>query len=98
MARHDTPHTAHLGITGRVQGVYYRESMRRKAAELGVAGWVRNLADGSVEAVVQGPEGAVRQLVAWCRTGPPQARVEAVVADVLDDSARFDGFETRPSA
>lgn len=67
-----------LKIRGRVQGVYYRESMRQEAMRLGVTGWVRNRRDGSVEALVQGEAPLVEQLVQWCHQGPPAARVEAV--------------------
>ncbi|MDA8066200.1 MAG: acylphosphatase [Thermaerobacter sp.] len=67
-----------LLIGGRVQGVWYRESMRREAVAMGVAGWVRNLPDGSVEAFLEGPPEAVERLVAWARRGPPAARVSWV--------------------
>lgn len=65
-------------VTGRVQGVWYRESCRRAADELGVHGWVRNRADGAVEAAVEGPPAAVDRLLAWMRTGPPRATVVRV--------------------
>lgn len=71
--------TLHLRITGKVQGVWFRESMRQEAERLGVAGWVCNRADGSVEAVIQGSEAAVDALLAWTHKGPPMARVEQVV-------------------
>ncbi len=68
----------HLLISGKVQGVFFRESMRREAERLGVTGWVRNLPDGRVEAVVAGPGPAVHELVAWCGHGPSGAAVKAV--------------------
>ena len=65
-------------VRGRVQGVWFRESARRRAEELGVAGWVRNRWDGTVEAEVEGPADSVAVLVSWLGHGPPQARVDAV--------------------
>ncbi len=69
-------------IRGRVQGVWYRGAMQAEARRLGVCGWVRNLADGSVESVVEGAPDAVRAVVDWCRTGPPGARVTDVADQV----------------
>ncbi|MEW6416056.1 MAG: acylphosphatase [Pseudomonadota bacterium] len=85
--------TRHLRIHGRVQGVWFRESMRQEAARLGVTGWVRNTADGKVEAVVQGPAEAVDALIAWAHKGPPMARVERV--EVSEAGGTFQGFEKR---
>ena len=85
--------TLHLRIFGRVQGVWFRESMRREAERLGVAGWVRNQPDGSVEAVAQGAPAAVDALVAWARIGPPQARVERIVETETEGHYRV--FEKR---
>lgn len=65
-------------VTGHVQGVFYRDTCRREAARRGVTGWVRNRDDGSVEAVFEGQEQAVADLVAWARQGPPSATVMAV--------------------
>jgi acylphosphatase len=65
-------------VHGRVQGVAFRHHTVRRALELGVTGWVRNLADGSVEGLFEGEESAVNALVDWCRQGPPAALVERV--------------------
>jgi acylphosphatase len=85
--------TLHLQILGRVQGVWFRESMRREAERLGVSGWVRNRPDGSVEAVAQGAPEAVDALVEWARIGPPQARVERIVETETEGHYRV--FEKR---
>jgi len=65
-------------VTGRVQGVFFRASMRDRAEQLGVSGWVSNEPDGSVRAHLEGPADAVQGLVAWCAEGPPNARVDDV--------------------
>jgi len=65
-------------VTGRVQGVWFRESCRDQAQAAGVAGWVGNLADGRVEVVLEGPPAAVDEVLAWCRRGPGRARVDGV--------------------
>jgi acylphosphatase len=69
---------ARIRITGRVQGVYFRGETYDRARSLGVAGWVRNAPDGSVEAVFEGEDERVDALVAWCRRGPAAARVAGV--------------------
>ena len=69
---------ARLRVTGRVQGVFYRQSTVTEAGRLGLAGSVRNLSDGSVEVVAEGARDAVEGLVAWCRLGPPSADVASV--------------------
>ena len=68
----------HLIVRGLVQGVFFRASTVKQASALGVSGVVRNLADGSVEVVAEGGEAALRELVAWCRHGPPGARVSSL--------------------
>ena len=78
--------TLHLIIQGFVQGVYYRESMRREAQRLSVTGWVRNCDDGTVEAVVQGTPEAVEALLRWANRGPERARVERVHVRETDGS------------
>ena len=65
-------------ISGRVQGVYFRDSLRTAAEEEGVSGWVRNLPDRRVEAVLEGDPQSVSQVIEWSRMGPPAARVEGV--------------------
>jgi acylphosphatase len=69
---------AHVVVHGRVQGVFFRDGVREQARALGIAGWVRNRIDGTVEGAFEGPRAAVERLVSWCRTGPPRARVEDV--------------------
>ena len=65
-------------VSGRVQGVWFRESCREEAVAAGVSGWVRNRSDGRVEVVLEGPPAAVSRVVAWCDDGPPRARVDRV--------------------
>jgi acylphosphatase len=81
-------------VDGLVQGVGFRASCARRATDAGLAGWVRNLADGRVEAVFEGPTDAVDALVAWCREGPPFARVTGVTLDVEPAVAEV-GFTVR---
>lgn len=92
--------TRHLLIEGLVQGVGYRAAMQAQAQRLGLNGWVRNRADGGVEAIVQGPAESLERLVAWAHRGPPAARVRAVrVADAqLEPERRFTRFEQLPTA
>ena len=87
--------TRRLVIRGRVQGVFFRESMRQEAARLGVTGWVRNTRDGTVEAVVQGNADAVEAITRWAHRGPEDARVLGV--DVFETEGDFDAFEKRPT-
>jgi acylphosphatase len=83
--------TLHLVIRGRVQGVFFRNSMQREARKLGVAGWVRNCSDGAVEAVVQGESDAVDAIVRWAHQGPEMAQVAHV--DVAPCAGDFSHFE-----
>ena len=81
-------------VSGRVQGVFFRETCRRRARSCGVAGWVRNCPDGTVEAILEGEEAGVEQVLAWMRAGPSAA----VVTDVRvapEDPAGEDGFLVR---
>ena len=83
----------HLFVSGRVQGVGFRYSAVGAARRIGgLAGWVRNLDDGRVEAVVEGPREKLEELIAWCRVGPPSARVEDVEVSWEPPSGEFKDF------
>jgi acylphosphatase len=88
--------TMSVRIRGRVQGVGFRAWLAREALGRGVAGWVRNRRDGSVEALLTGEEPAVRGLVEACRRGPPAARVEAIET-ALAESGGVWGFAELPT-
>ena len=81
-------------VEGRVQGVFFRDSCRREASDAGVAGWARNLPDGRVEAVFEGPPDAVERLVDWCRHGPPRATVTGIRVHVEEPTGEH-GFRVR---
>lgn len=81
-------------VEGRVQGVFFRDSTRREALRLGLSGWVRNLPDGRVEAVFEGPAEAVTSAVAWMRHGPDHALVTAL-EESAEEPAGLTGFEIR---
>jgi acylphosphatase len=85
---------ARVVIRGRVQGVFFRVETRERARSLGLAGWVRNNPDGTVEAVFQGERDRVDSMLAWCRRGPAGAHVEDVEVEWAEPRAE-DGFATR---
>jgi acylphosphatase len=85
----------HAVIRGRVQGVGFRYNAREAAQRLSLNGWVRNLADGTVETVAVGPQNALETYLNWLHEGPPGARVAAVDADWADSSQTFTTFEIR---
>jgi acylphosphatase len=85
----------HVVVRGDVQGVFFRDSTRKEAEANGVAGWVRNRDDGSVEAVFEGSNDAVESMLEWCRSGPSRAQVEDMDVSVEDDSDGLEGFEVR---
>ncbi len=83
----------HLLISGRVQGVAYRAHTEAKANSLGLTGWVRNLPAGQVEVVAEGPEEKLEELIAWCRVGPPAARVKDVDVNRAPATGEFSAFD-----
>ena len=85
----------HATISGRVQGVAFRDSARQEAEKLGLTGWVRNTEKGSVEAMFEGDSGAVNQMVEWCKSGPSSADVEDVSTERETPSGDLSGFEVR---
>ncbi len=82
-------------ISGKVQGVYYRASAAKKAAALGVTGYAKNLPDGRVEMVAEGPHPSLTSLRQWCNDGPPAADVDRVDATESPATGEFTSFETR---
>jgi acylphosphatase len=89
--------TRQLRIAGKVQGVGFRYSLQEEAARLGVAGWVRNRRDGSVEALVQGAPEAVDALISWARSGPPGARVVDFRIETPPGTKICTGFQIAPT-
>jgi len=87
----------HLVISGRVQGVYFRQSTRIKAQELGVSGWVRNRSNGTVEMVAEGPVESLELLVNWCGVGPDMAQVTALERVDGEAAGIPEGFDVRPT-
>ena len=93
----ETTTSVRLRIIGRVQGVWFRGWAVDQARELGLSGWIRNRADGSVEALLAGPESRVRSMIERCRRGPPAARVDRVIEEPAGKSASG-GFRQLPTA
>ena len=90
--------TRRLRIFGRVQGVFFREAMRRRAEQLKVTGWVRNCADGTVEAIAQGDAFEVGRLIEWAQRGSDAARVDRVELESVEDDIHYATFDKKPSA
>lgn len=86
---------ARVRVTGRVQGVFFRQATVEMAEGLGLCGWVRNLPDGTVEALFEGEKALVEQAIAWCHHGPPRAAVDDLVIEWLDGPAECAGFVIR---
>jgi len=85
----------HIFVSGRVQGVFFRENTRKKAQKLEVAGWVRNLPDGRVEAVFEGEKDKIEELVNWAKKGPMFAKVNGVEIILEEYKEEFDNFEIK---
>lgn len=88
---------ARVLVSGKVQGVFYRDTTKKEADRRGLHGWVRNLRDGRVEAVFEGPEAEVAAMVAWCRIGSPLSR-PTFVDRVAEPEEGLAGFEIRATA
>jgi acylphosphatase len=84
---------AHVFVSGRVQGVFFRSETRREARRHGISGWVRNLRDDRVEAVFEGEEENVKKLLEFCRRGPPGSKVTNTQATWESYSGEFRDFE-----
>jgi acylphosphatase len=87
------PERAHVYVSGGVQGVFFRGTARREAGRLGLDGWIKNLPDGRVEAVFEGPSEGVRRMVRWCEEGPEHATVENVGVEYEEARGDLRGFE-----
>lgn len=83
---------AHLKITGTVQGVFYRSSAEEEAKTLGLKGYVKNMPDDSVEAVIQGGKGQIESFIAWTKKGPPSAKVDNVEVLWQEAEKEFSDF------
>lgn len=83
---------AHIKIIGLVQGVFFRASAMRKARTLGITGWIRNLDDGSLEIIVEGELSIIDNFIAWCKFGPPNAKVERIHIQFESPKDEFNDF------
>ena len=95
MVTKETRKRVHAFISGRVQGVFYRSSTKSQAMRMGLTGWVRNLPDGRVELVVEGPPNAVDELLQWCYKGPDYSRVDRIEVQEEIPTKEFDDFSVR---
>ncbi len=84
--------TLHLIIQGKVQGVFYRVSARKKAIEIGISGWIKNTPEHHVEVMARGTEAQLQQFIEWCKQGPPKARVDNIITEKAAEHY-FDEFK-----
>ena len=94
MTAEENTERAHVLVSGRVQGVFFRDSARQEAERLGLSGWVSNTEDGRVEVVFEGEPEAVRQMIEWCESGPSSADVDDVSVE-QETPEGLSGFEVR---
>jgi len=87
--------TLHVNVRGRVQGVFYRDYSKRQAESLNISGWIRNMPDGSVEAIISGRDSDVEQMVEWFQTGSPLSNVTSVQAEEIFPTEKLKNFEIR---
>lgn len=85
----------HIFVSGRVQGVFFRQSTQQVAQNFGLSGWVRNTEDGRVEILVEGEKEKIEKLIEWLHKGPPLARVEKVQSNWEEFKGEFDQFVIR---
>jgi len=84
-----------LKIYGRVQGIFFRDSARKRARKLGLTGWVSNESDGTVKVIAQGKEEKLKELIKWCYNGPMMARVDKIDIDWQEATGQFEVFEIK---
>lgn len=85
----------HIFVSGRVQGIFFRENTKKKAQKLGVTGWVQNLVDGRVEAVFEGEKEKVEEMIKWAKRGPIWAKVNSIEVEWQEYKGEFDDFEIK---
>ena len=88
--------TLHILVKGIVQGVFFRKFVKENAQTLGITGFTRNMADGSVEAICHGSDEALEKLLANLKVGPPAAKVDKIIFKKITTKQKFDSFEIRP--
>ncbi len=82
-----------IAVSGRVQGVFFRDHARQKAQSLGLKGYVRNMPEGAVEALFQGPEEKVKEMINWCKKGPVLAKVSSIKVQRVNPKEKYKGFK-----
>ena len=76
--------SVHFVISGKVQGVFFRDTAKRMASQIGIKGWIRNTDDGTIEILAQGSESQLSEFERWCRTGPPVAKIDSVEKEDME--------------